>query len=161
MSEFGIAGPNWVYMGFVSIGTTLLLLTVLVHAWRRWGRFPSIVYKHRAISQRVIGLFWVGILAGGYLLAAAGVLGSPLGRSSRTWSQDLATLETEQPLEVGDEYDVYRLTPPFYQYSLHARVDSADTVRLHFEEAHSAPTEFLVASVLYVLLVVRWKPQNV
>ena len=159
MSGSGVPAPAWVYMGLVSFGSTVLLLALLVHAWRRWGHFPSVVYRHRAIPQRAIGLVWVAVLAGSYLLAAAGVLGWDLGRSSSmSESLDPADLGVDRPLEHGESYYLSRFAPPFYEYSVRATRDSTSTYRRYYAQARALPSEFLVASLFYLVLVVMWKP---
>ena len=64
------------------------------------------------------------------------------------------------PHEVDGSYYLSRFRPPFYEYSIRAVVISTDAYRLRYAESKNLPSEFLVAALLYVLLVVRWKPKT-
>lgn len=152
--------PAWVRIAFISVvsfGTPLLLAMFVVDVVRRGPRFPSIEYKGRRPSARAIQLGWLLLLVMAFVAGIIGVLDTPFleaSRTSRAYETGAAAgLDVE--LIEGDTAIVARTALPFYESETVVYRDEDGYER--FESYGSRiPWEFLVASWMYWILVVRW-----
>lgn len=143
----------------LSLGSLVLLAWLVVDAWRRRGRFPSISYKYRPLNQSSICASWIALFVVSFLLGVSGILAFDLLSHSSGYDISRPEYLTEGETEVTRRFAPF--TPPFYRYEITEVRDSRGSYQRFMSETVSIPWEFLVSFFLYWLLVIRWrgKPQ--
>lgn len=151
-----MSAPETLFVALISIGVSLLAAYLLVDLLRRRDRLPLLTYRGRTPSLALHFVFWGATLTGTYTLSVAGPLASTLASSStfETFSEasDAGLVEA---LPAGSTVHLERLWLPFFERGVSiTERDGAYVVREY--QAQELPALFLLWSVLYVFLVMRW-----
>ena len=140
-------------MGKVLSVITLILVVAAIWNVFRWKSFPGVAYGGVSLSPR--RLRWVWFTA---LLAAFGfgINEDPVHELPTTLWEDP---EAAAAATASRTVTVY-LPLPFYSYDREKVYGDGELVRDHLVEGFVLPWPLISALVAYLVLVVRWKPEN-
>lgn len=134
----------------LSVVALLLVLVAVIDVWRR-GAFPEISYGGITLSQGRLRWVWFLVLIGALIISTAE---DPV--VVQTMDQDHPEL-----LEGASTRQVTVTMPlPFYRYE-RDRIYADDVLASeHVVRGFQIPGSLLSALLAYLLLVVRWDPEN-
>jgi hypothetical protein len=135
----------------LSVVALLLVLVAVIDVWRR-GAFPEISYGGITLSQKRLRWVWFLVLIGALIISTAE---DPV--VVQTTDQDHPEL-----LEAAAATRQVTVTMPlpFYHYQ-RDRIYADDVlVSEHLSQGFQIPGSLLSALLAYLLLVVRWNPEN-
>lgn len=143
--------------GFILAGKILsavAIIALLAVTWNIWRRssFPGVSYGSISLSHGRLRWLWFSIMLGAFALGAAE---DPIARFENT-------IEDEELLEAAGTTRQTSLSIPlpFYRYE-RQRVYADDQLAVdNTFEGFLIPWALLSAFLAYVVLVVRWNPEN-
>ena len=135
----------------LSFITLVLVVAAIWNVWRRKS-FPGVAYGGVSLSPR--RLRWVWFTA---LLAAFGfgINEDPVTVSTSLWEDPEAAAAVTASRTV-----TVNLPLPFYSYDREKVYGDGELVRDYLVEGFVLPWPLISALVAYLVLVVRWKPEN-
>jgi hypothetical protein len=143
--------------GFILAGKTfsavalLVVLIVLLNIWRR-SSFPGVSYGSISLSHGRLRWLWTSIIIGAVALGSAE---DPIARLESTREDDerLAAAESRRQTSLT-------VPLPFYRYE-RQRIYADDEIAVdNTLEGFLIPWALLSALLAYLVLVVRWNPEN-
>lgn len=142
----------WLLAGKILSGVALaVVLAVVVNIWRR-PSFPAVGYGSIELSHSRMRWLWFGFIVGAVAL----------GSTSNPVALLTSTSEDEELLAAATSRRQTSLDMPlpFYRYQ-RERVYADDELAVdNVTESILLPWSLLSALLAYVVLVVRWNPQN-
>jgi hypothetical protein len=129
----------------------LVVLVAIVSVWRRRS-FPSVGYGGVSLSYRRLRWLWVGILLGS---TGLGIAEDPIASLTHT-QEDPEVLEAASSLRNTG----MTLPLPFYRYERERTYGDGELASEEILEGFLIPWPLLSGLIAYLLLVLRWNPEN-
>ena len=138
----------------LSVVSFLALGAAFINLWRR-ETLPEVSYGGLALSTRRLRWLWFTLLLGSMAMAASGDSGAIRSRTM----EDLENEDGE--LRTGEARSTELSLPlPFYRYERFRSFRGGHMVEETVAEGVEVPVPFLTALIAYLVLVVRWNPEN-
>ncbi|MDH3732766.1 MAG: hypothetical protein OEU54_04495 [Gemmatimonadota bacterium] len=143
--------------GFILAGkilsaiTIVVVLIVIANIWRR-SSFPGVSYGSISLSHGRLRWLWFTIILGAFALGAAE---DPIARFENT-SEDAELLESAESTRQTS----LSLPLPFYRYERQRVYADGELAVDNTLEGFLVPWSLLSALLAYLVLVVRWNPEN-
>jgi len=129
----------------------IVVLVTIVSVWRRES-FPSVGYGGVSLSFRRLRWLWVGIILGA---TGLGIAEDPIARLTHT-HEDPEVLETASSLRNTG----LTLPLPFYRYERESTYGDGELGEQLVVEGFLIPWPLFSGLLAYLLLVLRWNPEN-
>ena len=138
----------------LSVLAVVLLVVAFINLWRRES-LPEVSYGGLTLSTRRLKWLWFTLLLGSLAMVGSGDLGA-------IRSQTLEDLENEAgELRTGEKRSTELSVPlPFYRYERSREFRGGHLVEETVTEGVLVPWPFLGTLIAYLVLVVRWNPEN-
>lgn len=135
----------------LSMIALVVVLLVIVNIWRRKS-FPAVSYGSIQLSHGRMRWLWFALILGA---TAIGSAEDPIARMTRT-------MVDEELLEAAETTRRANLTAPFafYRYDRERIYADGELASETVFEGFLIPWAMLSALIAYVVLVVRWNPEN-